>query len=50
MYEQKQEGEKQGVENLGVENQGQYNNKELNIDYNMMNKILDYDWLNDKEV
>lgn len=48
IYEQPYE--KQGVENLGVENQGQYNNKELNIDYNMMNKILDYDWLNDKEV
>ena len=49
IYEQPYE--KQGVENLGVENQGQLNIKELNIeDIKRIKEILDYDWLNDKEV
>lgn len=54
VYEQKQEGEKQGVENLpleiqGVENQGQLNtnnkitdNKELNINYITPDGFYDY--------
>lgn len=59
IYEQpceKQEIENLGVEFLGVENQGQYNIKKLNIkelnkeDIKKINEILDYDWLNDKEV
>lgn len=42
---------KQGVENLGVENQGQLNINKLNIeDIKKIKEILDYDWLNDKEV
>lgn len=48
IYEQPYQ--KQVVENLGVENQGQYNIEELNIDNIIKEEILDYDWLNDKEV
>lgn len=47
IYEQPYE--KQEVENLGVENQGQYNINKLNIE-DIKKEILDYDWLNDKEV
>jgi uncharacterized phage protein (TIGR02220 family) len=51
VYEQKQEGEKQGIENLGVEIQEvekpiQYNNKQLNtnnkINNNIYSEVLDY--------
>ena len=49
IYEQPYE--KQGVENLGVENQGQLNINKLNIeDIKRIKEILDYDWINDKEV